>query len=33
LQLVLRPHFQVHFVWYDLLAIWVGPELSSLVLG
>jgi hypothetical protein len=33
LQLVLRPHFLVHFVWYDLLAILFGPELSSLVLG
>jgi hypothetical protein len=33
LQLVLRPHFLVRFVWYDLLAIWFGPELSSLVLG
>jgi hypothetical protein len=33
LQLVLRPHFLVHFVCYEVLAIWFGPELSCLVLG
>jgi hypothetical protein len=33
LQLVLRPHFLVHFVLYDVLAIWFGPEPPSLVVG
>jgi hypothetical protein len=31
LQLVLRPHFLVRFVWYDLLAIWFGPENKAVV--
>jgi hypothetical protein len=33
LQLVLRPHFLVHFVLYDVLAVCFGPEPSSLELG